>query len=89
MKLTATIPSFRVSTQLKQQLTEAAKELGGRRSYAIRQALQIGLPELLKRMRPEVPDYPPGSLTHLCTPERDAEMLAIHRATSHVPPHED
>ena len=39
MKLTATIPSFRVSTQLKQQLTEAAKELGGRRSYAIRQKL--------------------------------------------------
>jgi len=89
MKMTATIPSFRISSELKKQLGEAAKELGGRRSYAIRQALQIGVPELLKRMRAQVPDYPPGSLAHLCTPERDAEMLAIHRATSHVPARED
>lgn len=89
MKLTVTIPAFRASADLKRQLGEAARELGGRRSYAIRQALLIGLPELLKRMRPQVPDYPPGSLKHLCTPERDAEMLAIHRAGLHVPPHED
>jgi len=76
MTMDVTIAAFQVPRRLRQERSEAAKQLGDGRPCVIRAGLQIGIWELLDSVRSRGPDCRPGSLAHVCTRDGDVGPLA-------------